>query len=157
MDCWQTIFWTKFNSMGPRDAVWCYRTWWILVQVIMTCCLTVPSHYQNQGCIISEVLHGIHLKAICQQMLKISILDINSFKIRARPLKGQRLNQVIWHPIYGTITSSQQICQNILWRDWNQGKEKRNLQFQGQWMKAFEQSSQMVRSFFALRGIFTFS
>ena len=44
-----------FNSLGPSDAIWRWRSWSTLVQV-MACCLTAPSHYLNQcWLIISEV------------------------------------------------------------------------------------------------------
>ena len=46
----------KFNSLGPSDAIWRWRSWSTLVQV-MACCLTAPSHYLNQcWLIISKVL-----------------------------------------------------------------------------------------------------
>ena len=45
-----------FNSLGPSDAIWRWRSWSILVQV-MACCLRAPSHYLNQcWLIISKVL-----------------------------------------------------------------------------------------------------
>ena len=44
------------NSLGPSDAIWRWRSWSTLVQV-MTCCLTAPSHYLNQcWLIISKFL-----------------------------------------------------------------------------------------------------
>ena len=44
------------NSLGPSDAIWRWRSWSTLVQV-MACCLTAPSHYLNQcWLIISKVL-----------------------------------------------------------------------------------------------------
>ena len=44
------------NSLGPSDAIWRWRSWSTLVQV-MVCCLTAPSHYLNQcWLIISKVL-----------------------------------------------------------------------------------------------------
>ena len=36
------------NSLGPSDAIWRWRSWSTLVQV-MACCLTAPSHYLNQS------------------------------------------------------------------------------------------------------------
>ena len=46
----------RFNSLGPSDAIWRWRSWSTLVRV-MACCLTTPSHYLNQCClIISKVL-----------------------------------------------------------------------------------------------------
>ena len=35
------------NSLRPGDAIWRYRSWSILAQV-MACCLTTPSNYLNQ-------------------------------------------------------------------------------------------------------------
>ena len=37
----------SLNSLGPSDAIWHWRSWSTLVQV-MACCLTAPSHYLNQ-------------------------------------------------------------------------------------------------------------
>ena len=42
------------NSLGPSDAIWRWRSWSTLVQV-MACCLTAPSHYLNQCWLISKV------------------------------------------------------------------------------------------------------
>ena len=48
-------FENKINSLGPSDAIWHWRSWSTLVQV-MACCLTAPSHYLNQcWLIISKV------------------------------------------------------------------------------------------------------
>ena len=48
--------WLCFNSMGPSDAIWHWRSCSTMVQV-MACCLTAPSHYLNQcWLIISKVL-----------------------------------------------------------------------------------------------------
>ena len=47
---------SSFNSLGPNDAIWRWRSWSTLVQV-MAWCLTAPSHYLNQcWLIISKVL-----------------------------------------------------------------------------------------------------
>ena len=46
----------RLNSLWPSDAIWRWRSWSTLVQV-MACCLTAPSHYLNQcWLIISKVL-----------------------------------------------------------------------------------------------------
>ena len=37
----------SLNSLGPSDAIWRWRSWSTLVQV-MACCPTAPSHYLNQ-------------------------------------------------------------------------------------------------------------
>ena len=39
--------WKSLKSLGPSDAIWCWRSGSTLVQV-MACCLTAPSHYVNQ-------------------------------------------------------------------------------------------------------------
>ena len=50
------IIYLKFHSLGPSDAIWCWRSWSTLVQV-MACYLTAPSHYLNQCWLtISKVL-----------------------------------------------------------------------------------------------------
>ena len=41
------------NSLGPSDAVWRWRSWSTLIQV-MACCLTTPSHYLNQCWLITS-------------------------------------------------------------------------------------------------------
>ena len=47
---------SSFNSLGPTDAIWRWRSWSTLVQV-MACCLTAPSHYLNQcWLIVSKVM-----------------------------------------------------------------------------------------------------
>ena len=40
-------YWLDVNSLWPRDAIWRWRSWSTLFQV-MACCLTAPSHYLNQ-------------------------------------------------------------------------------------------------------------
>ena len=46
----------SINSLGPSEAIWQWRSWSTLVQV-MACCLTAPSHCLNQcWLIISKVL-----------------------------------------------------------------------------------------------------
>ena len=52
----QDITRSMLNSSGPTDAIWRWRSWSTLVQV-MACCLTAPSHYLNQRwLIISKIL-----------------------------------------------------------------------------------------------------
>ena len=47
---------SRLNSLWPSDAIWRWRSWSTLIQV-MACCLTAPSHYLNQcWLIISKVL-----------------------------------------------------------------------------------------------------
>ena len=63
------------NSLGPSDAIWRWRSWSTLVQV-MACCLTAPSHYLNQcWLIISEAQW--HIRAIAQEMPQPSITKIH--------------------------------------------------------------------------------
>ena len=46
----------RFNSLGPSDAIWRWRSWSTLVQA-MACCLTAQSHYLNNfWLIIRKVL-----------------------------------------------------------------------------------------------------
>ena len=46
----------QLKPIRASDAIWRWRSWSTLVQV-MACCLTAPSHYMNQGwLIISRVL-----------------------------------------------------------------------------------------------------
>ena len=46
---------SDYNSLGPSDTIWWYRSGSTLAQV-MACCLTAPSHYLNQcWLIISKV------------------------------------------------------------------------------------------------------
>ena len=51
------------NSLGPSDAIWHWRSWSTLVQV-MACCLTAPSHYLNRCwlIIISKVSEYIIIR-----------------------------------------------------------------------------------------------
>ena len=47
---------TWINSLGPSEAIWRWRSWSKLVQV-MACSLMAPSHYLNQcWLIVSKVL-----------------------------------------------------------------------------------------------------
>ena len=48
-------FQSRVNSLGPSDAIWRWRSWSTLVQV-MACCLRAPCHYLNQYWLISRVL-----------------------------------------------------------------------------------------------------
>ena len=59
MDIWTLcllLLCALLNSLRPSDAIWRWRSWSTLVQV-MACCLTAPSHYLNQcRLIISKLL-----------------------------------------------------------------------------------------------------
>ena len=39
--------WAIVNSWWPSDDLWCWKSWWTMVQV-MACCLVAPGHYLNQ-------------------------------------------------------------------------------------------------------------
>ena len=45
----------RINSLWPSDAIWWHKSEWTWAQVIVWC-LTVPSHYLNQCCLITGVL-----------------------------------------------------------------------------------------------------
>ena len=84
-----------FNSLGPSDAIWRWRSWSTLVQV-MACCLTAPSHYLNQcWFIISKGLwHSsediiIRRFEVTNQWSKI---EVCIFKITSRSPRGQWVN-----------------------------------------------------------------
>ena len=53
----------KVKSLWPRDTIWWYISRSTLDQV-MACCLTAPSHYQNQSWHPLVRFSGIHLRAI---------------------------------------------------------------------------------------------
>ena len=83
------------NSLEPSDAIWCWRSWSTLVQV-MACCLTAPSHYLNQcWLIISKVpWHSsedivIRRFEVINQYNKI---EDYIFKITLRSPRGQWVN-----------------------------------------------------------------
>ena len=75
------------NSLGSSDAMWRWRSWSTLVQV-MACCLTAPSHYLNQcWLIISKVLwHS-------SEDIMIRRFEDYIFKITLRSPRGQWLNE----------------------------------------------------------------
>ena len=71
------IYSLLFNSLWPGDASWWHKAGPKLAQVI-ACCLTVSGHYLNNQCWFSSVKSCvIHLRAISQEMHKISFLDIS--------------------------------------------------------------------------------
>ena len=71
------------NTLWPSDAIWCLRSWSIMVQV-MACCLTAASHYQNQSwfttrtpqlvgfCLLSMKSSSINSRVMFKWILKIS-------------------------------------------------------------------------------------
>ena len=76
------------NSLWPGDVIWWHRSGSILAQV-MTCCLTVPSHYLNQCWLTWLIISGscgIHHATILQEaqisMLKIALLKLQQHLLR---------------------------------------------------------------------------
>ena len=67
---------TVFNSPWPGDAILQHRSGSTLTQV-MACCLTAPSHYLNQCWLVISGFCGIHVRAIFQEILLISICKMN--------------------------------------------------------------------------------
>ena len=81
-----------FNSSGPSDAIWRWRSWSTLVQV-MACCLTAPSHYLNQcWLIISKVLRHSSEDIIIRRFEdtnQYNKIEHYIFKITLRSPRGQ--------------------------------------------------------------------
>ena len=80
------------NSLGPSDAIWRWRSWSTLVQV-MAYCLTAPSHYLNQcWLIISKVLWHSSEDIIIRRFEdtnQLSKIENYIFKITLRSPRGQ--------------------------------------------------------------------
>ena len=55
-------------SLWPSDVIWQHSFGSTLVQV-MACCLTAPSHYLKQYCLISSEVFGIHMRAVPEEKL----------------------------------------------------------------------------------------
>ena len=85
----------SFNSLGPSDAIWHWRSWSTLVQV-MACCLSAPSHYLNQcWLIISKVLWHSSEDTITRRFEdtdQFSKIEDYIFKITLRSPRGQWVN-----------------------------------------------------------------
>ena len=114
------------NSLRPSDAIWRWRSWSTLVQV-MAYCLTAPCHYLNQcwiiirevpwhssGCIIMEDLK----KPINKTRLKIAILKwhsglpgANEFSVFSRILNVPTV--VVYHPTLGVLTPQMTVCETM--------------------------------------------
>ena len=84
-----------FNSLGPSDTIWRWRSWSALAQV-MACCLTAPSHYLNHcWLIISKVLWHSSEDIVIRrfedtnQLSKITFLKLDMSTARWR-LKSPR-------------------------------------------------------------------
>ena len=89
------IFLIFYNSLGPSDAIWHWRYWSRLVQV-MACCLKAPSHYLNQcWLIISKVLWHSSEDIIIRRFE-----DTNTkyyiFKITLRSPRANELTIMMW-------------------------------------------------------------
>ena len=80
------------NSLGPSDAIWRWRSWLTMIQV-MACSLTAPSHYLNQcWLIISKVLWHSSEDIIIRRFEdtnQLSKIEEYFFKITLRSPKGQ--------------------------------------------------------------------
>ena len=99
--------------MWPIDTKWCHRTLSTLVQV-MACCIRIPIKDSTNVNLYSLRSCHIHLRAISQEMLKISILGTslkmtNSLCLQP-PLPGA--NELTW-----SITT-------WCYREWNQGRRR---------------------------------
>ena len=89
----------SFNWLGPSDAIWRWRSWSTLVQV-MACCLTAPSHYLNQCWLIistvqchpSESNFTKDTSAISEITLKMTYLKFCSYRPGANELSQIRDN-----------------------------------------------------------------
>ena len=64
-------------SLCPSDTIGQHRSRSTLAE-LMACCLVAPNHYLSQCWLTSGRSCGINAKAISWEMLKISILDMNS-------------------------------------------------------------------------------
>ena len=85
----------SFKSLGPSDAIWRWRSWSTLVQV-MTCCLMALNHYLNHcWLIISKVLwhssEDIIIRKFEDTNQKSKTEDY-IFKITLRSSRGQWVN-----------------------------------------------------------------
>ena len=89
--CISSCLWV--NSLGPSDAIWRWRSWSTLVQV-MACCLTAPSHYLNQCWLITSKVLWYSSEDIIIRRFE----DTNQyiFKITLRSPKGQWANGYLW-------------------------------------------------------------
>ena len=81
-----TMTLTNINTLWPVDVIWRHGTRSTLAQV-MACCLTPPSHYLSQCCLSSVRSHGIHLRGLSLDDVKI---PIDNTRLKIAVLK--------WHP-----------------------------------------------------------
>ena len=77
------------NSLGPSDAIWRWRSWSTLVQV-MACCLTAPSHYLDQCWLItSNVMWHSSEMWICEETNQLNKIVNSIFRITFRSPRDQ--------------------------------------------------------------------
>ena len=107
---WNPLHIHDINSLLPGDALWWYRSWSTLAQ-IMACCLIAPSHYLNHcWLLISKVLwHSpeSNFSASDYAATRYDEFENYNFKISATSLsQGQcRLNMSVF-----------QTCLTFVWR-----------------------------------------
>ena len=94
---WQ-LYCQRFNSLGPRNAIWRWRSWSTLVKV-MACCLTAPSYYLNRcWLIISKVMwHSSEdiIKRRFEDTNQESKIENYIFKIILRSPRGQWVKRLV--------------------------------------------------------------
>ena len=92
------MFLIVVNSLGPSDAIWQWRSWSTLVQV-MACCHQATSHYLNQcWLIISKVLWHSSEEIIIRRFgdtNQQSKIEDYIFKIISRSPRGQWV-KLLW-------------------------------------------------------------
>ena len=94
------------ERMMPSDALWLWRSWPILFQV-MTWCLTAPSHYQNHCWLTTDKI--LRINAFRAMVLGINRENIFENYI-LKMVKDQQIN------IPGTLFMHQSIfSQRIYW------------------------------------------
>ena len=105
------------NLLGPSDAIWRWRSWSTLVQV-MACCLTAPSHYLNQcWLVISKVLwHSSDdiIKRTFKDNNQWSKIENNIFKITLRSPRGQWVNSYPRKHTHGTYYYVAVLCWSVI-------------------------------------------
>ena len=97
MDSLQDLqYYWGFNSFWPSNAIWWLRFGSISV-LVMACCLTAPSHYLNQCCIIISV--SIYVCIYMAQVANISIyfdiqIKISLWIVLCYPVQNQ--SPLVW-------------------------------------------------------------
>ena len=91
---------SRFNSLGPSDAIWRQRSGSPLAQV-MACCLKAPSHYLNQCWLIMNLMlwHPPENNSIgiSQNINSINEFENHNFKIITVSPRGQWVNSLRHH------------------------------------------------------------